>query len=624
MKHYRIQKVKVKVKVRKSKTKSTNAPKNMNRNMNNINSSRRKVDNNNNNKLDSDNINSNNSNRTPSKTMRRIPRRSERKNLNNSNKSTKEKNKKQSESERNVYSILRSKSRKNIATPKQKQKQKSELISEQSSEDSDLDINIDNTSNNTNGRSSNSKDNGNGKKDLKFIDAMGLRKTLFHWQRTRTKQIFDLPKYNVKKLSLDDSLLYGQVCLSCLTECHHSNWIAHSQSKEHQSTWYKNPRIVELRRSIPLADTNEMEQENNKTLPTLMSKDYFLQIANYRSGSKVLVLGEQDFGYSLAVSRILEKNGLVIGTSYLAAFDENSQYIEPEEQQDDGIHASHSSLLKNNLNTLNRNGVITAHNIDATRLYENLRDQQLIENGPFDIVVFPFPNVSSKGGLDFQNSLLVQGLLHNLRKYRNKLLYCHSQIQFLVLENQFKDCDILNIAKENGWTLKWRCLADFDLLSGYQASVTNDNNDGAWFVVFQFDENYPRSRKELELLDKLNYQNQDALKFEKFGMGFPINGINNMSNVGMINGTGNVNSMNAMSNGNTSANDATMNSMATATCNENKNTNVAAASATQPLALSGNLKVEMVFQIMFVSHDRQPNCLVFVTILVLMLETNFD
>ena len=458
-----------------------------------------------------------------------------------------------------------------------------------------------------------------GKKHLKFIDQMGLRKTLFHWQSTRTKRIFDLSKYNeieIKKLLLDDSLWYAQVCLCCLAECHHRSWIDHSQSKRHQSTWFKNPRIVELRRAIALAEKNEMEQENKTTdstggdvldsnsLPILFTEDYFSQIANYRAGSKVLVLGEQDFSYSLAVSRILENNGLVIGTSYLGPFDENSQYIEPEEHpKDDGIRAnyfrrtlpSHNGVLTNNLNTLHRNGVITAHNIDATILYENLKDQNLIQHAPFDIIVFPFPRVSLKRGLDFRNSLLVQGFFHNLRKYREKLLYGHSQIQLLILENQFKEWDFVNIAKENGWKLKWRCLVNFDMLSGYQPRelsgkawkpskfiITNNNNNGAWFLVFQFDENYQRTEKELQLLDKLNSCNQDALKFENFG---PTNANMNGGmgfNVGMMNGngTGNVNGMNAMSNGDTAANGATMNSMATATSNENTNTNVGTNVAT--------------------------------------------
>ena len=60
---------------------------------------------------------------------------------------------------------------------------------------------------------------------------------------------------------------------------------------------------------------NLSEEDNNFELPILFSEEYFSQIANYRSGSKVLVLGEQDFSYSLAVLRILENNGTNIDES---------------------------------------------------------------------------------------------------------------------------------------------------------------------------------------------------------------------------------------------------------------------------------------------------------------------
>ena len=95
---------------------------------------------------------------------------------------------------------------------------------------------------------------------------------------------------------MNDDLWYAQVCVSCLSEVAYCSWHKHVRGQVHQSNFSKCPRAVTLKRSIPPGN------EGSTVIPTLFDKKYFTQISNYVTGSKILVLGEQDFSYSLGMN----------------------------------------------------------------------------------------------------------------------------------------------------------------------------------------------------------------------------------------------------------------------------------------------------------------------------------
>lgn len=303
--------------------------------------------------------------------------------------------------------------------------------------------------------------------------------------------------------------------MGCLAQVIYASWHQHVRGQVHQNNFAKSPRCVTLKRSLPPGNVGTNE------IPTLFDQKYFIQISNYVPGSKILVLGEQDFSYSLAVCSKLGNGTNLVGTSYLGAFDANAP---PEEHpKDDGVRTnyfrktlpSHSGKLQENLASLTRMGAHVAHSIDATKLWDNLNAvKPSIYCGPFDIICFPFPRASLKRGNDFRNSALVQGFFYELNTHRNELLYPLSQIQMICLDNQFADWDIANIARENGWVLKWRCAVDFSVMPLYQP---REMSGKAWsgipkdarLLVFLWDSEF--DEKKMDQLKELNKMNDMAL-----------------------------------------------------------------------------------------------------------------
>ena len=137
-----------------------------------------------------------------------------------------------------------------------------------------------------------------GKKHKKNIEAFSFRKVLKHWQNIRTK-VEDKQSCNIEQLSVDDNLWYAQICLSCLSEVHYSSWRQHVNGSVHQNNFRKSPRTVVVKRKLPPGN------EESNEIPTLFAEKYFGQISNYVPGSKILVLGEQDFSYSLGMQLIV-------------------------------------------------------------------------------------------------------------------------------------------------------------------------------------------------------------------------------------------------------------------------------------------------------------------------------
>ena len=134
-----------------------------------------------------------------------------------------------------------------------------------------------------------------GKKHKKNIEAFSFRKVLKHWQKIRTQVVDENDLSNVNELSQNDNLWYAQICLCCLSEVHYSSWHQHIHGGVHQNNFSKCPRTVTLDRKMSPGN------EGCPDIPTLFAEKYFPQISNYVPGSKILVLGEQDFSYSLGI-----------------------------------------------------------------------------------------------------------------------------------------------------------------------------------------------------------------------------------------------------------------------------------------------------------------------------------
>lgn len=357
------------------------------------------------------------------------------------------------------------------------------------------------------------------KKHEKNIESFAFRSVIKHWQTIRTQLItnadlLQVKKYNIDELCTDENLWYAQICLSCLTEVQTNSWQQHLHGQIHKSLFMKYPRKCIIKRCLTPGE--------NIRQSILFNKQYFMQIANYVNGSRILILGEQDFSYSLAVCNILGTGENIICTSYLAAYD--ILKYEPEEHPaDDGERAhyfrktlpSHNGQLQQNLLTLkSKFNAECIHSIDATKLFNDLQqacvvDGRLVYSGPFDIIVFPFPRASLRRGCDFRNSTLIQGFFNEIRVHKKQLLFEHSQIQLIVLENQFKDWDLENIAKENGWILKWRCMADFNQLFGYQPRELSGkawSPKDALLLVFLWDTAFDIANEEkLCMLNSVNH-----------------------------------------------------------------------------------------------------------------------
>eukprot|EP00493_Phyllostaurus_siculus_P009038 UN09150 len=126
----------------------------------------------------------------------------------------------------------------------------------------------------------------------------------------------------------------------------------------------------------------------------------------WNSDYRVLVLGEQDFSFGLAVGRY---GCDVIATSYMEAHDPTIPDPVPS-QLDDGARevyqaktlASMDGDLEKNVKIAAEKGVGIQYGIDATNMKETLAAKGV--TGDFHCIVFPFPRYSLFRGNDPSNS----------------------------------------------------------------------------------------------------------------------------------------------------------------------------------------------------------------------------
>eukprot|EP00746_Dinoflagellata_sp_MGD_P127734 gnl/MRDRNA2_/MRDRNA2_62232_c0_seq2.p1 gnl/MRDRNA2_/MRDRNA2_62232_c0~~gnl/MRDRNA2_/MRDRNA2_62232_c0_seq2.p1 ORF type:complete len:832 (-),score=197.36 gnl/MRDRNA2_/MRDRNA2_62232_c0_seq2:52-2466(-) len=250
----------------------------------------------------------------------------------------------------------------------------------------------------------------------------------------------------VNRTSFDN--WYASVCLVCLTEVQLTNFPGHAAGSKHAKA-YKDMGGMQLHDSIIRPDPHAQVDEHQCTA------EDFAFLCGYH-GVKVLVLGEQDYSFSLRVAQEQSANGgvSIVATSYLAAHDPTE---EEWHVKDDGERSRYSrrslpdmkGALQQNLSELSELGGVILHSVDATNMEETLLPQ--IEETQFDVIVFPFPRASLQRGLDPRNSQLLRGFFRSIAS--NGLLTPDGAVELLMLKNQYAEWDTACMALEYGFEL---------------------------------------------------------------------------------------------------------------------------------------------------------------------------
>jgi len=274
---------------------------------------------------------------------------------------------------------------------------------------------------------------------------------------------------------------YAQVCLACLKAVQHRSLHDHLLGSQHKKRVMRNGLRPIGTRQIPIlvSTANQWLNSENERMwgkarirpLKVMPKEMFLYgVAELHVGLNCLVLGEQDFSFSNILAGIV--GGLhVIGTSYLS---NHNPSIPDAKSMDDGAKRFHKQKclgsmdgdLARSLAIAWQNGVRIRFNVDAQNIEETLLNREPNQILPFDRIIFPFPRVSLVRGCDPNNSVLIKKFLASAIKPR-----CLAQgglVQMIILENQFREWDILHIAEETGFRLCTVGSMNFDLIP-YQA-----------------------------------------------------------------------------------------------------------------------------------------------------------
>lgn len=243
---------------------------------------------------------------------------------------------------------------------------------------------------------------------------------------------------------------YAQVCLVCLAECDLSIFEGHRRSWKHKQKYIEFGGMS-LRPGIIRPDP----QLQNPLLEPDMG--VFLSTTGF-ANARVLSLGEQDYSFSLAVAQLQGTvNNLGVrlcASSYLAAHDPE----EPEVHvRDDGVRSTYcrkslpsmEGALELNIAQIEALGGQVLHSVDATDLTGTLLTQNV--QGPFDVIVFPFPRASLRRGVDPMNPCLLRNFFRSVNDSR--VLAEGGSVQLLLLRTQYPDWDTACVAAEAGFTL---------------------------------------------------------------------------------------------------------------------------------------------------------------------------
>eukprot|EP00746_Dinoflagellata_sp_MGD_P127733 gnl/MRDRNA2_/MRDRNA2_62232_c0_seq1.p1 gnl/MRDRNA2_/MRDRNA2_62232_c0~~gnl/MRDRNA2_/MRDRNA2_62232_c0_seq1.p1 ORF type:complete len:626 (-),score=135.12 gnl/MRDRNA2_/MRDRNA2_62232_c0_seq1:77-1849(-) len=241
---------------------------------------------------------------------------------------------------------------------------------------------------------------------------------------------------------------YASVCLACLTEVQLINFPSHAKGARHAKS-YKEIGGLQLLDGVIRPDPHAQVAAHQSSVGDFASLCGF-------EGSRVLVIGEQDYSFSLKVAQQQHESGeaSIVATSYLAAHDPSEVEFHAK---DDGERTRYSrkslpsmnGALQQNLDALQELGGVALHSVDATNLEETLLPQ--LSDHQFDVVVFPFPRASLQRGCDPRNSQLLRGYFRSVAE--TGLLADQGVVQLLMLQNQYAEWDTACMALEHGFEL---------------------------------------------------------------------------------------------------------------------------------------------------------------------------
>jgi len=287
---------------------------------------------------------------------------------------------------------------------------------------------------------------GSGVKGRTDEDRARAKEEYAKWQAERVELGMDPAGTNVQS----QDWWYAQTCLVCLAECDLSIFQGHRKSFKH-TTKYKEIGGVQLRPGV-------LRPDPQLQMP-LQPPDakVFCSTAGFSQGS-VLILGEQDYSFSLAVAQLQQREAQavnLVATSYLAAHDPT----EPEVHlRDDGMRSTYSrkslpsmdGALEKNIAELQGLGALVLHSVDATDLQGTLLTQNA--GGPYDIVCFPFPRASLRRGVDPMNPRLLRNFFRSAAE--SGVLAQGGVVEVLLLRSQYPDWDTACVALEAGFELQ--------------------------------------------------------------------------------------------------------------------------------------------------------------------------
>lgn len=172
----------------------------------------------------------------------------------------------------------------------------------------------------------------------------------------------------------------------------------------------------------------------------------------------MLIVGEMDFSFSLAVALLRTPGSKLVATSYQEAFDmtEDQEIPVGDIERLDYERRSLPAMdgdLKANLKSLRELRIPVAHGVDATDLAgtlpEALRDQR------FKYVVFPFPNVSLARGYDPRNSKLLLDFFR-CAEPGGRFVTPSGSVQLVMLSSSYEEWDVPGLAASAGLVLQSR------------------------------------------------------------------------------------------------------------------------------------------------------------------------
>eukprot|EP00401_Gymnodinium_catenatum_P073738 CAMPEP_0117586966 /NCGR_PEP_ID=MMETSP0784-20121206/69019_1 /TAXON_ID=39447 /ORGANISM="" /LENGTH=603 /DNA_ID=CAMNT_0005388133 /DNA_START=15 /DNA_END=1826 /DNA_ORIENTATION=+ len=246
---------------------------------------------------------------------------------------------------------------------------------------------------------------------------------------------------------------YGQVCLVCQVICSKCSWDAHARGQKHLKKYEQAPLKLKIEVTRP------------PTLPSeeLQPADCFLDVAGWAkeddSGGypAVLVVGEMDYSFSLAVAKRRPAGSPIMATSYLEEHDPSEPEVHPA---DDGERQNYrrrslpamNGALFNNLEEFTTHGGFAKHGVDAMDLAGTLASQDV--EGGFHYVVFPFPRASLHRACNPANSRLLRDFFRSVR--RDGFLMRGGVIQLVMLGTQYEEWDVAGMAADAGMALQAR------------------------------------------------------------------------------------------------------------------------------------------------------------------------